>query len=104
MQSVYSIDANTGYAVGDFGTIIKTINGGTTWSVLLSGIIHCLWSVYFPDGNTGNAVGEIILNTIDGGIRWSDILSGIYGKHSVFFTGAYTDFVVGSGRSISITI
>ncbi|MEO8446387.1 MAG: T9SS type A sorting domain-containing protein, partial [bacterium] len=31
LYSVYFIDENTGYAAGDYGTLIKTTNGGMTF-------------------------------------------------------------------------
>jgi hypothetical protein len=32
LSSVFFTDANTGYAVGDSGTILKTYNGGIFWT------------------------------------------------------------------------
>ena len=32
LNSVYFTDASTGYAVGVVGTILKTIDGGATWT------------------------------------------------------------------------
>ena len=51
------------------GTILKTTNGGATWTSQTSGTIYRLYSVYFTDVNTGYAVGDggIILKTITGG-------------------------------------
>lgn len=60
LSSVYFIDASTGYSVGRFGTIIKTIDGG-------------LYSVFFADFNTGYAVGRTIFKTTDGGSTWTDL-------------------------------
>ena len=87
LKSVYFTDSNTGYAVGDLGTILKTNNGGTTWTVLSSGTTNRLYSVYFTDANTGYAVGGeylssltqtgIILKTSDGGITWTVSSSGL---------------------------
>jgi photosystem II stability/assembly factor-like uncharacterized protein len=34
LSSVYFKDANTGYVVGDSGTILKTTDGGLNWSSL----------------------------------------------------------------------
>ena len=85
LWSVYFSDVNTGYAVGgsliwsdsgiDFvgkpyiGTILKTTNGGATWTSQLSGTIYRLYSVYFTNFNTGYAVGDggTILKTITSG-------------------------------------
>lgn len=34
LRSVQFVNANTGYIVGDNGEILKTINGGQTWTSL----------------------------------------------------------------------
>ena len=65
LYSVYFPDAQTGYVVGEKGTILQTFTGGTTWSEILSGTTHTLFSVYFTDIKTGYSVGAggIILKT-----------------------------------------
>lgn len=69
---------NTGFAVGSRGTIIKTTNGGSNWTVLKSGTDNDLNSVYFIDNKIGFAVGDngTIIKTIDGGTTWSLLNSG----------------------------
>jgi len=69
LLSVHFTDANTGYAVGDAGTILKTIDGGATWISQTSGTTLPLNSIYFPDADTGFAVGNdgTILKTTNGG-------------------------------------
>jgi photosystem II stability/assembly factor-like uncharacterized protein len=52
LNDVYFTDANTGYAVGDSGTILKTTDGGN-WVAQNSGTKKCLHSVYFLDLMTG---------------------------------------------------
>jgi len=53
LYSVYFTDSNTGWAVGDFGAILKTTDGGTSWTLQSSGTTNDLESVYFTDSNTG---------------------------------------------------
>jgi hypothetical protein len=50
--------------------ILKTTNGGTTWTILTSGTTNNLYSVFFTDANTGYLVGEggTILKTSNGGV------------------------------------
>ena len=80
LYDVFFTDSNTGYAVGDSGIILKTINAGETWSALSSGTNYDLNSIHFPAPNIGYAVGDgyngsvhegIILKTIDGGTTWT---------------------------------
>ena len=72
MQSVVFTSANTGYIAGENGIILKTINGGTNWTVQTSATTNTLYSVYFTDANTGIAVGTngVILKTINAGVSW----------------------------------
>ena len=100
-------DNNSGYAVGDSGIILKTMNAGTTWNTLSSGTTDNLTSIFFTDSNTGYAVGGdlygagIILKTINGGTNWSIVSIGANTLfYSVSFTDANTGYVVGGGGKI----
>ena len=113
LRSVFFTDANTGYVVGDSGTILKTINAGTTWSALTSGTAYNFHAVHFPDANTGYAVGTglnvmtyvgIVLKTIDGGTTWSASFYDcdfIYFLSSVFFTDSNTGYTLGTCTTYS---
>ena len=72
LHSVKFIDANTGYAVGGRGTIIKTTDGGVTWTWLPSGTENVLYSVFATDANTAYVVGTngTILKTTNGGTNF----------------------------------
>jgi photosystem II stability/assembly factor-like uncharacterized protein len=109
LRSVFFTAADTGYAVGDSGIILKTINGGINWTPQISGTTLSLWSVCFPNANTGYAVGGrdndintgFILNTTDGGAHWSTQLSGnMYTFYSVYFTDIDTGYAVGVSNTI----
>jgi photosystem II stability/assembly factor-like uncharacterized protein len=58
LNSVYFPDTNIGYSVGVYGTIIKSGDGGISWTILSSGITTDLHSVFFTYANTGYVVGE----------------------------------------------
>jgi photosystem II stability/assembly factor-like uncharacterized protein len=55
--------------VGDSGTILRTNDGGATWTLQLSRTTRSLFSVSFVDANTGTTVGfnGTILRTNTGG-------------------------------------
>jgi len=67
--------SQTGYAVGDQGTILTTYDAGNNWIGLTSGTNLNLNDVFFLDSDFGFAVGEngIILRTISGGEPVTDI-------------------------------
>src|SRR3954466_10583549 len=49
-----------GYAVGDFGTLLKTTDGGTTWTGLPAGTFANLTELQVVDGNTLVAGGGCV--------------------------------------------
>src|SRR5438045_8602837 len=63
------VNANTGTVVGEYGTIVRTTDGGNSWTIQASGTTQTLWAVSFTDITNGTAVGEggTILRTTDGG-------------------------------------
>jgi len=67
------VDSATGFAVGEFGTMMKTVNGGDSWDNLAStpDDFYPL-SSYFLDAQTGwlGGLSGDILKTIDGGQTW----------------------------------
>ena len=110
LNSVFFINATTiGYAVGDSSTILKTINGGTNWTILNSGITGGyvnLKSVYFTDVNTGYAVGQSgkIIKTTNGGTNWVAQSSGVTNDiFSIYFINANTGYAVGWTKVLKTT-
>ena len=72
IHSIYFINNNIGWAVGDNGKIVKTIDGGVTWVPQLSFTNMILSSVYFLNENVRWIVGESgsILKTTNGGVTF----------------------------------
>jgi photosystem II stability/assembly factor-like uncharacterized protein len=117
-NAIFFTNSTTGYCVGGFyseespimlpqGTILKTTDGGTTWSEQSNGVTLGLLSVYFVDENDGYAVGERgeIYKTINGGIDWTSTNIGFTWEpevshlNSIFFIGDI-GYIVGSGGKI----
>ena len=69
LQGVSFVDTKTGTAVGYQGTILRTVDGGDTWTGQFSGTNTLLNAVHFVNVDTGTAVGfgGIILRTTTGG-------------------------------------
>ena len=57
LNSIDYINSNTGTAVGDLGTILRTTDGGATWISQSIGIATSLNGVSFSDENNGAIVG-----------------------------------------------
>lgn len=97
LRSTYFLNSQTGFACGYGGTILKTTNGGTNWSILKSDVFKILFSVYFTDINTGYVSGEsgIIFKTTNGGTNWFNLNSGTNENlFSLCFTSASTGYCV----------
>lgn len=74
VQNLYGvafIDSSKWVAVGNDGTIIRSTDGGTNWSLISSPVNDQLRSVTFL-GSIGLAVGISgrVLRTTDGGLNW----------------------------------
>jgi len=111
LNSITFTDKNTGYAVGGIldltSLILKTTDGGNTWSVVHSEFDRTLFSVEFPEDSIGYAVGiwGKIMKTIDAGNSWLTmnpptnlILT------SVYFVDADTGYAVGDSGLILKTV
>jgi photosystem II stability/assembly factor-like uncharacterized protein len=107
LEDVQMVDATTGYVAGRGGAILKTSDGGTTWSILTSGTLKDLYSLCFTDVNTGYVVGDsgLILKTINGGADWNPESSGTFHRlHDLFFTNPNTGYICGESGLILKTI
>ena len=71
LTGVSFVDDRAGWAVGHWGVVLKTGDGGETWEVQRSdtAVDRPLFSVYFRDKDHGWAVGlwSLVITTSDGG-------------------------------------
>lgn len=77
LTSVCFVDANTGWAAGHWGVVLRTDDGGETWKVQRAdpSVDQPLFSVYFRDKDQGWAVGlwSLMIATKDGGRTWEHL-------------------------------
>ena len=74
INDIHFSSIDTGYAVGQQATILKTVNAGQQWISLSVPTSADLKSVYFKNNLDGFVVGQnSMLHTQDGGINWSTI-------------------------------
>ena len=100
LYDLYIFDQDHAIAVGSFGTVTRTSDGGVNWQTTnnAGGSLQRLNAVFFIDENTGWAVGEngIILSTVDGGLSWSKQNSGIETDlNTVYFINKQTGWCAG---------
>ena len=78
LKDVFMADASTGWAVGDSGTILKTTNGGETWTSQTSGATTSLKAVSAVSTSVAWIAGGggAILKTTNGGGTWTNVGTG----------------------------
>ena len=112
LYSVDFVNAEIGWTVGTYGTIMKTNNGGETWFRQTSGLEanngldSWLRDVQFVDLNNGWVVGDggTILKTTDGGETWLHQISGTtYRLEKCSFINLNEGWIVG-GLTILHTV
>lgn len=77
LTAVSFVDEKNGWAVGHWGAIMHSADGGETWALQRSDTSgdRPLFSVYFADAVHGLAVGlwSLLLATADGGKTWNEV-------------------------------
>ena len=98
LRSVLFIDKNTGFAIGDSCTILKTTDAGATWlkKKPATNSNEYLNSICFINKDTGYIVGsQSIIKTTDGGETW--LHKAGLGGNTIYMTANGTGFVGGEG-------
>jgi len=73
LKKIIFIDSSNGWCVGDSGTVLKTINGGTTWTGISIDATLNIFSISMVDVLNGwicTTSGRIYY-TDDGGATWT---------------------------------
>ncbi|MEJ2544166.1 MAG: YCF48-related protein, partial [Calditrichaceae bacterium] len=72
MTGLYFNDDSIGWSVGQYGTILKTTDGGKSWTIREIPWLYDLSDVHFPSALTGYAIGTdgFIIKSTDGGESW----------------------------------
>jgi photosystem II stability/assembly factor-like uncharacterized protein len=104
LSKVFFVNADTGFiAGGDWtgttGTILRTEDGGKTWTEQDIPTNSTINDVFFTDDTTGTAVGYngTILRTTNGGETWTSQISGTSSiLMGVWFTDDTTGFIAGA--------
>lgn len=105
LYDVAIIDDNTIVAIGPGGLIMKTDDGGDTWTYPQSGTTEGLNDVFFQSSSVGYIVGNnptgepgVMLKTTDGGDNWFVLNVNIEDIHSVYFIDENTGWIVGGNH------
>lgn len=87
LYSVYFINNQTGWCVGDSGKIIKTTNSGLNWFSQTLSSSKNLRCITFSTLNTGFMVGDsgATFMSTNNGINWNDISFQTESLNNIFF-------------------
>lgn len=88
------------FATNYNGQVYRTTDHGASWEALSTMHDDLLFSIHFPDPETGYAVGQdsTILKTTDGGDTWTRLaIPGNYNLEEVFFLDANRGWAALSG-------
>lgn len=110
-EDIYFINSNTGWLIGNFGKIYKTVNGGNTWTITDTLPSSALRSITFTTESKG-WVGtlnqnSVLYQTTDGGFSWTGVnlpvprpqgICGLYALNENFIFGCgrydgYSNFI-----------
>ena len=109
MNAVYFPSNDTGYAAGEQNTILKTINGGNTWtyqnvlgvSPAFSPTSICFLNNYIGFVGLHNGPGYAFLKTTDGGASWVNDISDTV--HMDYFSKVNDSTIYGMYGRFSVT-
>lgn len=79
LYSVEMYDEDLGWAVGEKGTILKTLDGGISWSMREAPVSIRYNRIRFYNESIGYAVGEkgYVIKTINGGESWISLTTDV---------------------------
>ncbi len=97
LNSAWFFNANTGFVVGEFGTILKTTDAGKSWTIVESKTTENLQKVAFIDDKNGFIIGQkgALLLTYNGGASWMVKSLNTYSKLvDMHFVNSTTGFIL----------
>ncbi len=95
----------TGYIAGDYGYVLKSLDGGTSWSQISTGFNGSFNTVNIIGDNTVIlSTSNSIVKTDDGGNNWVSFNIPNTGVNKTFFTSASTGHAVCSNGTILKTV
>ena len=103
LRDVQFIDASNGWAVGEYGTIVHTTNGGASWYEQEFARTDNILAISMISLEEGWAAGDngVILHTTDSGDDWIEQESGIQGGlNAILFRDSFNGWAAGDNEVI----
>lgn len=102
LKDVFFLNSSTGFVVGapiisgQQGLLLKTIDGGQTWTTISTGVKATFNSIWFTDNNTGyisNDAGSL-LKTFDQGATWNIIFTNSGNVPKIIFANSLVGYAI----------
>lgn len=102
LKSIVFTTIDKGFAVGNGGSLMKTTNGGLSWTAYSTGYSFHFQEIFFVNENIGFLVGNKnydlngrVLKTTDGGVTWQMVLTNDASIqfHTVYFINENIGYV-----------
>jgi len=110
LKSIFFLNPLKGFAIGDNGVILTTINGGSSWTALTPPVIRDFNAMTFINANAGYIVGgnstgqRTILKTNDGGTSWTVIKDETGGMlNDISFADTDQGYITGDSATVLTT-
>lgn len=98
---------HTGYMVGLFGSVYKTIDSGLTWTTVYTpdpGVNILYNTIFFVNDDVGYRGGGRFSKTVDGGKSWQEIYTGLRREiHEIHFTTELHGYAISEGGKLHET-
>jgi photosystem II stability/assembly factor-like uncharacterized protein len=87
LKDIHFADDNTGYIVGTLGKVVKSTDGGMTWTDIsnssINGDLQCVWFTSPDTGFVGKTTTFGMYKTVNGGQTWTQ-------NFGYYFTNCYS--------------
>lgn len=107
LSFVQMVNEDIGYAAGSYNTILKTTNGGVSWTNLDNSMVGGICGLFFTDALTGyilsrnfSANKSFLYKTINGGVSWTFTLFDQCQLEAIAFADSSTGFMGGNNGLI----
>jgi photosystem II stability/assembly factor-like uncharacterized protein len=105
-MSVWIIHPDTVFMSGNYGKIIRTVNGGTNWSTMYSDTNLQFWGLWFTSSQTGYVAGSngVIMKTTNTGTNWFSLTTPTStALDGIWFVNDNTGYVGGANVFLKTT-
>jgi len=105
-MSVWIMHPDTVLMCGNYGKIIKTVNGGNNWNLIYADTLKQFWCFYFINSNTGYVSGShgTIMKTTNKGDNWTILNSTTQTTlDGTWFVNENTGYVGGANLVLKTT-